>query len=1290
MLPAGDDDLARGLPLPLAKLWRRARNATSAAEAHHAACCLWEASLRLLASTAVVVYAERGEPDPALAETLTRLARPALGDWRRFVRELVPALADDPGFSAVDALLSDRGRADLPRAAELDASLGETLGARAGPRGRVDLGALLDRLVAYRNREIGHGAAGLRPAEFYARMGRALLEGAGEVLGRLDVLAGRRLVYVDSVGLQRSGDYLIGRHLLMGTDSRRLESLVRPASDAPGLPRPERVYLDAGGDGAPLCSLGPLLVYDPILDDVLFLNARRNRRRCEYLHYITGEHKDRDELDGERRALLVRALGGDVDGPTFELWAARSEAEEAPDSGRGEDAGRAEPPRRVGEFELLSELGRGAMGRVYRAWQPSLGRQVALKRVAHADDPRALARFRREIRALGRVDHPHLVKVFTSGLDDDPPHFTMELVEGATLAAVCDSLHARRESASDVDLDAWRACLSTAYEASRRSETPVGEAAPDPAAPGVRRGPGPANGAADRGYVRQVVELVRQVATAAAALHDAGVVHRDIKPGNVMVTPDGSQAVLMDLGLAQLADDVEGRLTRTRQFVGTLRYASPEQVLSAGGVDRRSDIYSLGATLWELLTLRPLFGATDATPTPELMQRIIGDDPDRVRKHHPGLPADLEAIVFKCLEKRPRDRYDTAADLAADLSRWLGGELVAAQPLTMRYVLGKFARRHRWALAAAAAASLVLGAAGFAEFRRIKRSRDDLDAVAREISESNAHLRDANSRLETALALAEDRRREATRHQEAAQRSAEAARRSAEKAAAFDNLLQVTLGQADPNKNRRARQITVEESLDLVAARLDSPEAPRPEIAGSIRLTLGRIYYSVGKYEKAAALFRKVVEAGRGAAGGDEAETLQAMNNLAVTLGDLGRPDEALPLQREVFERQRARLAPDHPATLTAEGNLSATLAKVGRVDEALEIQRRVEERATRALGPSHPVTLAALGNLAATLGDLGRLEEAEPLQRRVVEELRSARGPGHPSTLIAMGNLARTIEALGRVAEAESMQRDVLEALRQVLRPDHPSTLVAMGNLARMLDALGRPEEALPLKRDIVEALSRALGPHDRETLGMLGNLARSLDALGRTAEADLRLGQLAEGLSAVRGEAHPETLAVVNRLASLRLDARRGADAVPLFRRLVAACRQAPEAGGPDLAGALTGLGAALIEAGDPREAEPALLEALAICRRDLPAEDRATALAEGLHGLCLVRLGRLDEAGPILHRNLETIRSSAGFPATGVRQAMERMAAFYEAKGDAREAAAWRARGWDQIFPDDPFRR
>jgi hypothetical protein len=196
-------------------------------------------------------------------------------------------------------------------------------------------------------------------------------------------------------------------------------------------------------------------------------------------------------------------------------------------------------------------------------------------------------------------------------------------------------------------------------------------------------------------YVQQVVELVRQTAEAAHALHEAGVVHRDIKPGNIIVRAEDGQAVLVDLGLAQLSDLVQGKLTRTRQFVGTLRYASPEQVLAVERVDRRSDVYSLGATLWELLTLRPIFNATDEMPTPEVMKRIQYSEPERIGTFHSGIPADLEAIVSRCLEKDASRRYASARELADDLARWQRGEPVEAHRLTWSYRLGKWARRQR-------------------------------------------------------------------------------------------------------------------------------------------------------------------------------------------------------------------------------------------------------------------------------------------------------------------------------------------------------------------------------------------------------------------------------------------------------------------------------------------------------------------------------------------------------------------------------------------------------------------
>jgi serine/threonine protein kinase len=416
----------------------------------------------------------------------------------------------------------------------------------------------------------------------------------------------------------------------------------------------------------------------------------------------------------------------------FEEWAARSQAEE-PQNAPTE----AMPARRsIGEYELLSRIGQGAMGIVYRAWQPSLGRQVALKSLLRIGDPKAETRFRREIQSLGRVEHPHLVKIFTSGSDGDQWFYTMELIEGTDLGSVCTKLGGT--TSANLSREDWDRAVSTAVDDARKSEQPLSaDRKLEPRASGVSGDAGERVSVVPlAGHIGQVVEIVRQVALAAQVLHEAGVVHRDIKPGNIMVTAGAQHAVLMDLGLAQLADESEGRLTRTRQFVGTLRYASPEQVLAVGKLDPRSDIYSLGATLYELLTLQPLFGATDEMPTHELMRKVQYAEPERPSRLNPHIPRDLDAIVLKCLEKDSARRYGSARELAQDLDRWEHGEAVTAQPPTLRYLLGKYIRRNRLRLATAAALLVAAIAATAFEFYRINRDRQEAITAKKEAEQA--------------------------------------------------------------------------------------------------------------------------------------------------------------------------------------------------------------------------------------------------------------------------------------------------------------------------------------------------------------------------------------------------------------------------------------------------------------------------------------------------------------------------------------------------------------------------
>jgi serine/threonine protein kinase len=746
MLPhaAPDEALPARLPLPLAQLYRRAHNAKSAVERHIAAYYLWEAALKLLTSVAVVEYAERGGAAPDVADRLKNLARPAVGHWWELARLLVPALADagDADYARLRDRLLGRPATDCPRAAGLDALLREVLENKSGARNTVQFTELFHRLVALRNDELGHGAAGQRPPAYYERSAPALLAGVAEALGRLDVLAGRSLVFVADVRRLASGEWLVERLNLSGGELWRLESLTVAEADAARLPRPGRLYLH-GPDPASWRSLHPLVLFDADAEQVFFLNARVRKKRAEYLCYTSGQVVKRDELGQEQRELLARVLGGPVDEAAVEAWAERSSAgDPAPPPG-------APAARTVGEFELLSILGRGGMGVVYRAWQPSLCRLVALKCLLRSGDPKSEARFAREIRALGRVEHPNLVKVFTSGADGDQWFYAMELLEGSDLAAVCAQFAS--STASEVSEHDWTAAISTAHELQRKQETPLSaepgtesaERKTEPAAP-RSESRAPRSG---RAHVARAVDVVRQAAEAAHALHEANVIHRDIKPGNILLTADGGHAVLMDLGLAQLADETEGRLTRTRQFVGTLRYASPEQQVGAA-LDRRADVYSLGATLWELLTLRPLFGITEQTPTPDMILKLQQAEPERVRRHNPRVPRDLESIVQKCLAKEKERRYATAAELSADLGRWQRGEPVVAQPPSLRYVLGKYARRYRTPLAIAAGVLLAAVVGIVIAFVQVNVAKNDAEQRRKDVEAANRELITKQNELE--------------------------------------------------------------------------------------------------------------------------------------------------------------------------------------------------------------------------------------------------------------------------------------------------------------------------------------------------------------------------------------------------------------------------------------------------------------------------------------------------------------------------------------------------------------
>jgi serine/threonine protein kinase/tetratricopeptide (TPR) repeat protein len=372
----------------------------------------------------------------------------------------------------------------------------------------------------------------------------------------------------------------------------------------------------------------------------------------------------------------------------------------------------------LGDFRLIREVGRGGMGVVYEAEQVSLGRRVALKVLPFAAtmDPRQLQRFHNEARAAAALDHPHIVHVHAVGHERAVHFYAMQFIEGQTLATVIADL--RRPGGAAVE-------PTTTHLAA-----PAGADTAARAAAATERAP------RDRASFRRAAELGIQAAEALDYAHALGIVHRDVKPANLLVDGRGNLWIT-DFGLAHVQSDV--RLTMSGDLVGTLRYMSPEQALAKRVVvDHRTDVYSLGATLYELLTLEPAFAGNDRQ---ELLRQIAFEEPRPARRINRSIPAELETIVQKAMEKNPADRYATAKELADDLRQFLDDRPIRARRIGTVRRLRKWGRRHPAVIAAAAAAmtmavAVLSGSVGWVANDRATRAEWTADAIRTALADS--------------------------------------------------------------------------------------------------------------------------------------------------------------------------------------------------------------------------------------------------------------------------------------------------------------------------------------------------------------------------------------------------------------------------------------------------------------------------------------------------------------------------------------------------------------------------
>ncbi|MCP3915671.1 MAG: serine/threonine protein kinase [bacterium] len=865
----------------------------------------------------------------------------------------------------------------------------------------------------------------------------------------------------------------------------------------------------------------------------------------------------------------------------------------------------ARPGDNIGPYRLMEVLGCGGFGVVYLAVQSEpVTRSVALKLIKPGMDSSAvIARFEAERQALARMDHSAIAKVLDAGTTPRGlPYFVMEHVAGEAITQFCED---------------------------------------------------------ERVGLVQRLELFIRVCEAVQHAHQKGVIHRDIKPGNVLVgyeeNSEGGRAVpkVIDFGVAKALHGAltENAVFTTRgQLLGTPLYMSPEQTEpGALDVDTRSDIYSLGVLLYELLTgtlpyqrespremrveevLRVIREVEPEKPSTRVAHGARGGErrASASRRRIRQLRGDLDWIVMKCLEKSRSRRYETANALAQDVRRYLNDEPVLAGPPSAAYRIGKFMRRNRGAVLATGlvATAVLVGLVGTS----IGFVRADLAAARaeRRAAELEVVTGFQQSMLEELdperIGLAMFQRIRDTWRASLASEG----RSANEIEAATAPVLEM---QRCVNATDVAQATLAETILDRAVDAIARDFVDQPLVGAALRASVAAVYRAIGLPGKALAQGKLALAARRRELGNDHSDTLAAINNVGLMHHELGELEKAQDFYVEALERKRRLLGDEHLETMTSAHNLGSLLRERGRLEEAERCFRELIECTTRVLGEDHPNTLDAVGGMGVILEEQGRFADAEAHKRRALEGLREALGDVHPRTLGAIHCLGCVLMEQGKFSDAERYCTEALAGLRSTLGDDHPSTIAALIGMGTLRERQGRLAEAEASLREAVAGCRRVLRAEHRTTLSAVAGMGRVLERQGRLSESEAYIHEALAGYRCVLGDEHPETLDAVSALGSLLHAQGKLAEAEPVYREALAGRRRVLGEDHPHTLRSINNLGALFAERGELTEAEPFFVEFLAGQKRVLGDDHPDTLTAMYNMGSLLAQQG--DRAAALRH--------------------------------------------------------